>query len=170
YEMVRPNLEDIPDLLLPDGIEVRPVRPEHYRAIWEAENEALLDHWGIAVPDEEDFVRWQNHKHFQPDIWQVAWDGDQVVGMVRNFILPEENEHNNRLRGYTEYITVRRPWRKRGIASALIARSFQVLKDRGMREAALGVDTENSTGALGIYEGLGFHVTKSGATWHKPME
>jgi mycothiol synthase len=170
YDMVRPNLENIPDAPLPEGIEVRSVRPEHYRAIFEADEEAFRDHWGASLPDEQDFVRWQNNQWFQTDIWQVAWDGDQVVGMVCNYILPEENKLHGRLRGYTENISVRRPWRKRGIARALIARSLHVHKELGMQEAALSVDAENPSGALRLYESLGFQVTKSGTEYRKPLD
>jgi mycothiol synthase len=170
YDMVRPNLEDIPDAPLPEGVEVRPVLPEHYRAIWEAENEAFRDHWGTSQHDEQDFVRWQDNQWFQPHIWQVAWDGDQVVGMVRNFILPEENKRYGRLRGYTENISVRRPWRKRGVARALIARSFRLLKDLGMQEAALSVDAENPSGALKLYESMGFQVTRCATSYRKLMD
>ena len=48
FEMVRPDLENIPDPPLPEGLEVRPVLPEHYRAIWEADSEAFRDHWGSS--------------------------------------------------------------------------------------------------------------------------
>ena len=172
YDMVRPNLDNIPDAPLPEGIEVRPVQPEQYRAIWEAEGEAFKDHWGHTQHDESDFERWQQsntwHK-FQPEMWQVAWDGDQVVGMVRNFINEDENAKFNRKRGYTENISVRRLWRKRGVARALIARSFQVHKDLGMEDAALGVDAQNPNGALQLYQSMGFEVVKSGAAYRKPL-
>ncbi len=55
FQMVRPALDDIPDAPVPDGLEVRPVQPEHYRAIWEADVEAFRDHWGYAPPTEEDY-------------------------------------------------------------------------------------------------------------------
>ena len=166
YEMVRPNLADIPDVPMPEGIEVRPVQPEQLHAIWEAEVEAFKDHWGMERTEEGDFQRWQTAWPitFQPHLWQVAWDGDQVVGMVRNFIVEEENEKHGRKRGYTENISVRRPWRRRGVARALIARSFQLLKDKGMEQAALGVDTENPNGALQLYESMGFQVVKHAAS------
>lgn len=172
YEMVRPDLENIPDFTLPEGIEARPVQPEHYRAIWEAEVEAFKDHWGEAEVEEADYDRWLNDRPsiFQPHLWQVAWDGDQVVGMVRNFIDAEHNERFNRKRGYTEYISVRRAWRKRGVAKALIARSFRLLKELSMTEAALGVDTENPNGALQLYESMGFRQVKRGASYRKPMD
>jgi mycothiol synthase len=169
YEMVRPDLENLPDVPLPEGIEVRPVTPEQMRAIWEAEVEAFRDHWGEWTTEEGDYQRWleQPTDYFQPHLWQVAWEGDQVVGMVRNFIDANGNDKFNRKRGWTENISVRRPWRKRGVAKALIARSFHLLKDLGMTEAALGVDTENPSGARQLYESMGFRTTRSGSTYRK---
>lgn len=170
FEMVRPHLDNIPDLPLPDGLEVRPVQPEHYWTIWRAAEEAFRDHWGETEWQDEWFEEWQESPTFQPQLWQVAWDGDQVAGMVQNFINHEENTEYNRKRGYTEGICVRRPWRRRGLARALIARSFSVLKDLGMTEAALGVDTENPSGALQLYESLGFHPVKRHTTYRKALD
>lgn len=169
YEMVRPNLSNIPEIPMPDGLEVRPVLPEHLHAIWEAEIEAFMDHWGADVPEEGDFERWQRRPLFQPELWQVAWEGEQVAGMIRNFINPDENTRFNRKRGYTENISVRRPWRRRGLARALLARSFQLHKDLGMTEAALGVDTENPSGALQLYSSMGFEVVKRELVYRKPL-
>ena len=85
YHMVRPDLHNIPDLPLPDGLEIRPVRPEQYRQVWDASCEAFRDHWGYAEPQEEDYQGWLGGKLFQPDLWQVAWDGNCAngVGEVR---------------------------------------------------------------------------------------
>ena len=58
---------------------------------------------------------------------------------------------------------------RRGVARALIARSFQALKDRGMEEAALGVDVENPSGALGLCESLGFQRDKGEICYRKPL-
>ena len=89
--------------------------------------------------------------------------------MVLNFVNHEENQEYDRKRGYTESICVRRPWRRRGLAKALIARSFKVIKDLGMTEAALGVDTENPNGALQLYKSMGFQVAKQHTTYRKPL-
>jgi mycothiol synthase len=64
---------------------------------------------------------------------------------------------------------VRRPGRRRGLARALIAASFPLLRARGMTEAALGVDTENTSGALRVYEGCGFRPVGRNATYRKPI-
>ncbi|MCJ7824376.1 MAG: GNAT family N-acetyltransferase, partial [Anaerolineales bacterium] len=76
----------------------------------------------------------------------------------------------NRKRGYTEFICVRRPWRKQGMATALITSSMKMFKEMGMTEAGLGVDTQNLSGALWLYESLGFRQVKRHSTYRKPME
>ena len=172
-EMVRPDLESIPDFPMPEGLEVRPVLPEHYRAIWEAHEEAFRDHWGFAASTEEDYHDWQEDKTiFQPDIWPVAWDKntDEIAGQVRTFINTPENDKYNRKRGYTEFISVRRPWRKQGLARALIAMSLRLQKERGLTESALGADSENISGATRVYEDCGFRVTKRSAIYRKPIQ
>ena len=170
FSMVRPDLENIPDRTLPEGLEVRPVKPEERRAVWDAAQEAFRDHWGFVAQTEEDYASWREDRNYQPELWQVAWEGDQVAGAVQNYIDHPENAEYHRLRGYTEDIFTRRPWRKRGLAHALIACSLRLLKEKGMQEASLGVDTENLSGALRIYESMGFKVVKRFTTYRKKME
>ncbi|MBL8056810.1 MAG: GNAT family N-acetyltransferase [Anaerolineales bacterium] len=172
YLMVRPDLENIPDFPLPEGLEVRPVQPEHYRAIWDANTEAFRDHWGFVEPTEADYDAWLNDPvTFTPELWQIAWDAatGQVAGQVKGFINRGENERFGRGRGWCEFISVRRPWRKRGLARALIARTLRAFKERGMTESALGVDTQNLSGALRVYEACGFRPVQRSATYRKPM-
>ena len=168
--MVRPHLDDLPDAPLPDGLEIRPVLPEHRRRIWDAENEAIQDMWGATETTEADYERLLSDPvKSDTSLWQIAWDGDEVAGQVRAFIDDEENARFGRLRGYSENISVRRPWRRRGLARALIAASFPALRARGMQEAALGVDTENVTGALRIYERCGFRPVSRHTIFRKPL-
>lgn len=167
--MIRCSLEDIPDLPLPAGLEIRPATPAHYRAIWDAMNEAFQDHWGSHPPSEENYQHWQHHRLFQPNLWKVAWDGDQVAGMSVNSIDQEENRQFNRERGYIEDLGVRRPWRRRGLASALLALSLEELALQGMKEASLGVDTRNPSGALRLYERLGFRRARREIAYQKPF-
>jgi mycothiol synthase len=170
YSMVRPHLDDLPNAPLPAGLEIREVQPEHLKQIWDAATEAFRDNWGFSEPTDEDYQRYLTDPvESDKSLWRVAWDGDEVAGQVRSFINPEENERFGRLRGYTESISVRRPWRRRGLARALIGASFPLLRARGMTEAALGVDTENVFGALRVYEGCGFRPVSRTATYRKPL-
>lgn len=169
YDMVRPDLENIPDLPLPPDVEIRLVEPEHMRLIWKASNEAFLDHWGYIPDPWENFESFMKDPDYDPSLLRVAWQGDQVAGMVLSFIDKDQNEMYGRKRGYTENICVRRPWRKRGLAKALIASSLFALKERGMTEAGLGVDAENTSGALNLYEHMGFRVVKKNIIYRKPL-
>ena len=165
------RLNDIPDRALPAGLVIRLVQPEHFRSIWEAQREVVLRLFETVVEDwtEERYEPWLKNPSHTPKLWQVAWDGDQVAGMVLNRINEAENQELGRKRGYTEHIFVRQPWRKRGVASALLAKSLQVLKTQGMHEAELGVDTENESGAYEFYQRMGYQTFSTDIWFRKPM-
>jgi len=169
FRMETPNLDNIPDVPLPDDLEIRPARPEHYHAVWAAHIEAVRDHWGATETAEGDFDLWLKHPMNQPDLWVVAWDEDQVAGSILNFINHEANARTGQRLGYTESITVRRPWRRRGLARAMLARSMALHKALGMTQTALGVDTENPSGALRLYEDMGYVVTARETVYRKPL-
>ncbi len=169
FRMQRDLAHPNPQPPLPAGIELRPALPDHFRAIWEAQREAFQDHWGYSPWPEEAYRRFVEFPHYDPLLWRVAWEGDQVAGMVLNYINADENARFGRRRGYTEDIAVRRPWRRRGLASALIARSLTALKERGMAEAVLGVDAENRMGALSVYERLGYTTFQQWTVYRRPL-
>ena len=155
-EMTR-GLDDLPPDDLPAGLTTHPVRPEDRAGIVRAMDAAMHDHRGWPDWSEDQLMGMVDHPiRGQLDIWQVAWDGDRVVGGVLGYIDGPENEAMHRQRGYTEGIFTVREWRGQGVASALIGRNLRLLRERGMTEAALSVDTENPTGALGLYQRHGF--------------
>jgi len=161
FEMVRPIDKPLDKHPLPEGIDIREVKPEHYRKIWDADSEAFRDHWGYFEPSEDQFEAWQDDEDFQPHLWKVAWDGNEVVGRVGNQLDEEENKEFGRKRGYTEDISVRKAWRKRGIAKALIAESIRMFKEMGMEDTGLGVDAENPNGALKLYTDMDYEELKN---------
>jgi len=167
FAMRRPHLDDLPHAPMPDGLEIRAVRTEDHRAIYDADTEAFLDHWGARDQTEEDFVAMFAAPYLDTALWRVGWEGDHVAGSVMAAIWPTENERLNVRRAWLEHISVRRPWRRRGLARALIVSALEGLREDGIDEAMLGVDGENPTGALGLYESLGFVVKDRGSTWRK---
>lgn len=169
FQMRRPLELPIPEIAMPDGLEIRAVVPEHHRAIWEADSEAFQDHFEPRAPTEADFEHFTSDPDCDTTLWQVAWDGDQVAGSVINGIFPYENERTGVDMGWLEHVSVRTPWRGRGLAKALIARSLAIHRDRGMAVAVLGVDAENPTGALQLYERFGFKPYRQWATLRKEL-
>lgn len=170
YEMLRPLDEPFPDLPVPRGLTVRPPRDEaEYRRVFDAEMEASRGSYGFFEPKDNIYTRVREDPNFTPDLWMVAWDGARPVGAVRNWIDELENRESGRLWGYTEDIFVAHDHRRRGLARALIARSLQLLADRGMEHANLGVDTQNATGALDLYTGMGYAVYKTYMVYRKVL-
>ncbi len=165
FLMRRPELTTLPPVVLPDGLEIRPVTPDQHRAIFEAEREAFRDHWDFHEMGDDEFRTTFARSELDTGLWVVAWDGDEVAGVVQTWIWPEENERLGVKRGWLEHISVRRPWRRRGLGRAITAAALARLHDAGMADAMLGVDSENPTGALGLYEGLGFEVDSRSAAY-----
>ena len=172
FEMERPGIDrDLPAIPdLPDGLEARGVGPDEMWKLWTADVEAFQDHWGGFDGSEENFRRWMQRPTFRPELIVAAWAGDEVAAGVVNTIYAGENEQLGTRRGWLDSVFTRREWRRRGVARALIARSLHLLAAEGMDTALLGVDADNPSGALGLYESFGFRVIERGSAWHRPME
>jgi len=168
--MVRPHLDAIDIPPLPDGLEVRPVSRSDWRAIFEAMVEAFRDHFGGVDGSEDGYQRWIGGPEFQPALFQVAWDGDQVAGAILNAINKAENERLGRSSGWLATVFTRRAWRQRGLARALIGRSLVLLREQGMTSAQLGVDQDNPNQALRLYEESGFRVVTSSSAFRRDWD
>jgi ribosomal protein S18 acetylase RimI-like enzyme len=153
----------------PDGIVVRPFRRgRDERAVYATLEEAFRDHWGA---DEEPFEAWLWDKvespaaDFDPDLWWLAVDGDELAavlyGLPRARHAPDE--------GYLRALGVRRPWRRRGLARALLLQSFATFRARGTTVVSLHVDAANPTGALELYEGVGMTAQPRFEIWERPL-
>ena len=167
FLMLRDLADPIAELAMPAGLELRPVTETDHRRIWDADTEAFRDHWNPMERSDADFESWFAEPDLDTRLWRVAWDGDEVAGSVMTFIWPSENEGLGLERGWLEHVSVRRPWRRRGLASALMASALAGLREAGMTEAALGVDAENISGALRVYEAMGFRRARTGVSYRK---
>ncbi|HEY7599023.1 MAG TPA: GNAT family N-acetyltransferase, partial [Candidatus Limnocylindrales bacterium] len=172
FDMGRPNLDDVPEVALPEGLEVREVTRADAPAVFAADIEAFRDHWGGFDDSPAELQRWLDSPEFDPTLWVVAFDAasGEVAGAVINAVYAEENAELGLNRGWLDSVFTRRPWRRRGLARALIARSLVKLRERGLSSAVLGVDAENPSGALGLYESVGFVVEHRSTAWRKPFE
>jgi mycothiol synthase len=166
-EMERSDLDDLPEAPLPDGLALRPVPADRLRDVLVADWEAFQDHWGAHPFSEADVRRILGDPRADPSLWQVAWAGDEVAGSVLPAIYPDDNAASGLERGWLDRVSVRQPWRRRGVARALIVAALRELRARGMDQASLGVDTANPTGAFGLYESLGFRAVRRGMAYRK---
>ncbi|MCU0506708.1 MAG: GNAT family N-acetyltransferase [Chloroflexi bacterium] len=171
-DMERPRLDDLPAAEAPPGISIRAADatdPGLLRAALTAEEEAFRDHWGHHAPSEADTAAMLAEPELDPTLWRLAWDGGEIVGVVRPIVYAEENVVFGRRRVWIDKVSVRRQWRGRGVARALLLAAMAEARDRGLTSAALGVDTDNTTGALGLYERLGFERRSTVMACTKPI-
>ena len=171
HDMVLPSLDGVEVPPMPDGIEARPVTRDQYRRIWDASAEAFRDHWGEQEWTEADWERFQQERdNADPALWRIGWDGDEIAGVITTTVPVEENERHGRRGVYVSGVSVRRPWRRRGLARALLASSLVAAREAGYTSASLGVDADSPTGATALYTSLGFRPERSFVAYRKPLE
>jgi mycothiol synthase len=170
HHMTRPDMEGIDVAPLASGIEVRPLTRDLLPRLWDAAADAFRDHFGGQDFSPEAYLRFAEDPLLDLDLIVAAFDGDEIVAAVQGAIDPDENEANGYLRGWTDPVFTRRAWRRRGLAYALLGRSLEQLRTRGMTSAQLGVDSENENRALNLYERHRYAIDRSAAEWHKPLE
>lgn len=170
YDMLVEPLDGVVAPPMPEGLELRPVTRDQYRQIWEAEAEAFRDHWGASEWTEESWREFEaDPAHADPSLWRVGWDGDEIAGVIVTIVPAEENARHDRNRVYVAGVSVRRAWRRRGLARALLASSLVAARDAGHTGASLGVDSDSPTGATDLYRSLGFEPVKTFTAWRKPL-
>ena len=156
-KMARPLEDAIEPSPLAEGLRVVTWSEELDEATRLAHNDAFQDHFSFEpVPPRIWRFRYAEDPSFLPALSHLAIDGDTVVGYVMSGALEADLTTPGGPQGWLSTIGVRPSHRSRGIASALMTRTMAAFKASGYRRAMLDVDSENSTGALGLYERHGF--------------
>jgi mycothiol synthase len=146
-----------------EGITVQSMVPGMERAVFEADEEAFLDHWGHIPGTFDEWERWTvKREGFDPALWFLAMDGDQIAGFA---LCQDEKE----LGGWVHVLGVRRPWRRKGVGLALLHQAFAEFYRRGIYNVYLGVDAQSLTGATRLYERAGMHVVKEFRRYEKEL-
>lgn len=149
----------------PGGISVRTMQAGEERAVYDVEAESFADHWEWLQDPYEEWRHWNLGRGFDPDLWFLALCGSEIVGIC----LCRERDWTNPELGWIATLGVTPPWRRRGIASGLLRHGFGALYRRGVHKVGLGVDAENVTGAVALYERAGMHVAFRNDTLDKPL-
>lgn len=151
YRMEKHFVEPALAVELPEGIEIRPfTRGQHEHELYEAVEEAFQDHWNHFV---RPFDEWLDNLYsdgYEDGLSLVAWDGNQIAGSALCYYRGDG--------GWVRNLSVRRPWRRRGVGQALLQSAFAAFYQRGRPWVGLGVDAANPTGATRLYERAGMQI------------
>lgn len=157
------TLDAAPAVDPPDGITIAPFEVADAPAVHAALQEAFTDHWDFhPQPYEEWRARQLERDDFDPSLWSVAKDGDEVAGAVIGGVDAELDA------GWIPTVGVRRRWRGRGLGGALLRASFAAFVRAGCPTVALGVDSAGTTGATRLYEREGMRVAFTTLCFQRP--
>ncbi len=153
----------------PAGVEILPLTPERSGQALLIRNEAFRDHWGSTETSAESWAHFLSSHTFRPDFSFVAYDHGEPAGVI----ISHEYEGVAAATGvrdlYIAIVGTRRAARKRGLASSLLTRVLADGQAAGFGTASLGVDADSPTGAVGVYERVGFTVDHTSVAQGKKL-
>jgi mycothiol synthase len=161
YAMERSVADPVPPAPLADGLRIVRYEPRYEDSLYAAHMEAFSDHWGFHWRPQSEWRQRLSSVNFRPQQTFLAVHSDEVAG----YLLTSGYEDPTRMTMAT--IGTRRAWRRKGVASALIAAAIVGYREVGVRTATLGVDAANPTGALRVYERMGFRPARSATTFSR---
>ena len=166
YFVMRRPLTDLPPVRAVEGVDLVPFDADRDEEVRRVHNLAFVDHFGTA---ERDAYAWQTwftgQKAFRPELSWLALADGAVVGYSLVYEHDADTEATGVREAYLGQVGVLPAARGRGVASACIVASLHAAAADGMGRAGLTVDTHNTTGALGLYEHLGFVVEGRETVW-----
>jgi GNAT superfamily N-acetyltransferase len=166
--MIRDLSVPPPEVADPPGVEIVAWAPQYSAAARIIRNETFHDHWGSTETTQEGWDYFMSVTAFRPQFSFLAFSGGEAVGLV----IAHEYEAYPGDVGRDLYIPLvgtQRTHRKRGVASALLTRALDAAASDGFARASLDVDADSPTGALGVYEELGFRVMQTAITMTKEL-
>jgi mycothiol synthase len=168
FLVMRRGLESIPGVGEFDGVSVEPWTEQRDESTRIANNESFADHWGSAPMNT---ARWRGifaeSKMFRPDLSFLALADDRVVSFCLVEVDGEEATRSGITEGYIRSVGTVRSHRRRGIASDLVVRTMRAAAAAGCDRVALDVDETSATGAVDLYQGLGFEIAERSIQYAK---
>jgi ribosomal protein S18 acetylase RimI-like enzyme len=139
----------------PAGVALRAFIPgQDERATFDTLESAFLDSWERPPGDFDRWLGLTAQERRDPDLWTLAVD--EASGAVVGTSLGRDVAG----RGWIGSVGVRRPWRGRGLALAMLRHTFAAYHRRGIRDIGLSVDSASSTGAPRLYARAGMRTTE----------
>jgi mycothiol synthase len=173
FQMRRPlkDGEPVPEPQFPEGFTLRHVANDEDVARWvDLYNLSFIDHWDFHPATVERRKHRMSAAYYRPDrdLIAVAPDGTFAAFCLCS-IDDEHNKRNNINEGWIDVLGTRRGFRNMGLGRAMLLAGLRKLKENGVDDAMLGVDADNPTGALGLYERAGFSKYKSAVAFRKEL-
>jgi ribosomal protein S18 acetylase RimI-like enzyme len=130
-----------------------------------AQQAGFADHWEFHPTPIEEWRHSLLRPPHDPSLWFLVEDGDEIAALC----LCRPHETGDASLGWVSELAVLPPWRRRGLARALLLHSFAAFRARGLTRVGLGVDAASTTGAVALYESVGMRVVRRNDTYEKVL-
>ncbi|MEV0582675.1 GNAT family N-acetyltransferase [Nonomuraea sp. NPDC050310] len=158
--------EPAPRVEPPPGIGIVPWSPDLDEGARAVRNLAFRDHWGSIEHTAESWRHTMTGiRSFRPEASFLALDGERVVGILMTMHFAGEAAATGEKAAWIAIIGTLREWRGRGVAASLLSHALGEFRAQGYTTAGLGVDADNGTGAVGVYERAGFRAVHRGSVF-----
>jgi ribosomal protein S18 acetylase RimI-like enzyme len=126
--------------------------------------QSFADHWGFTPAPYDEWLHWLREMgDYDPSLCFIV----EVDGVPAGVEICQPGEWGEPDRGWVGSLGVLPSFRGRGLGYALLMHAFAEFADRGQPRAGLGVDAENTTGALRLYERAGMRVLEQQDIWER---
>jgi mycothiol synthase len=159
----------VPDVPLPDGTRIVRYAVELSETARRIDDEASGDHGGSTQSTAESWEYFLGHERFRPDFSFLAYLDDQPAGVLIACEYDAYRQVTGRRECFIASVGVTSPARDHGIASVLVRCSLAAARADGCNIATLYVDADSPTGAITLYEHLGFTTQTESVTLIKDL-
>ena len=145
--MRRSLSEPFGEAVWPDGITARTFVPSDAAGVHRLLEQAYAAGGGSVPGFGEWLPAMTGDSEFSADLWFIASSGNEIAGVALCWTS-----------SFVKDIAVEAAWRHHGLGTALLLHCCTVFAARGATALDLKVDSENPSGAVRLYEQLGFRV------------
>jgi mycothiol synthase len=170
YRLMERPLRELPGEPAAPAVELAPFTWDRDDEVRRAHNAAFTQHHGSSERDQASWeVMFTGQRSFRPDLSVLALANGAVVAYALVYVYESDTRATGVRTAHFGQIGTLPEFRGRGLASAVIAAALRAAAAAECDAAGLQVDSDNVTGALRLYEGMGFTTRRTQVSWARAV-
>ena len=165
------DLANAPEVFIAPGYSIVPWDSSRDEEARLTKNKAFTDHWGSTPTSEEGWDQLVHGSTARLDQSFFALDpNEKIIGVLLSHRYESDDEVLGKRIGWIDKLATLSEHRKKSVGKSLITHALAAYKRDGLTHGALDVDTENPTGAYGLYTSMGFSTFRGKVTYERIVQ